>query len=234
MKTNSRLSKILKNECSGWKKWEIIWLLFSTTTILSLSLFWHDSLIAILAAIAGVWCVVLTGKGKISCFVFGTLNVLFYVCMAFNAKYYGTVMLNMLYYLPCNIIGIITWKKHISNKNHEVIKKKMQFKSSLILYFFTAICIVIYGSVLNAIGGSLPFLDSMSTVISIVAQLLCIKRLMEQWILWICVDAVTVLMWAIPFFKGTADFAMLLMWTIFLVNAVIMYIKWNKEANANV
>ena len=56
---------------------------------------------------------------------------------------------------------------------------------------------------------------------------------MEQWILWIVVDVVTVAMWGIAFANGNDSIATLLMWIVYLGNAVIMYIKWAKEAKQN-
>ena len=106
-------------------------------------------------------------------------------------------------------------------------------KKSCLIYFITLIAIVGYGFVLKKIGGNLPYIDSMSTVVSIVAQILLIKRLMEQWILWIVVDIVTIIMWAINFAHGGETIATLAMWSVYLINAFIMFYHWNKEAKKN-
>lgn len=58
MKEN--ISVFLKEEKKGWKTIDLVWLLITTVTILSLSLYWHDNIIGILAALTGVWCVILT------------------------------------------------------------------------------------------------------------------------------------------------------------------------------
>ena len=77
--------------------------------------------------------------------------------------------------------------------------------------------------------GQLPFVDSMSTVLSVVAQILCLKRFAEQWILWIVIDGVSVIMWAYDYFNGGESIATFLMWAVYLVNAIIMYVKWRRE-----
>ncbi len=87
--------------------------------------------------------------------------------------------------------------------------------------------------ILKMLGGNLPYIDSMSTVVSIVAQILSIKRLTEQWILWIVVDVVTVFMWAVNFMQGGETIATLAMWSVYLVNAFIMFFRWYKEAKKN-
>ena len=82
-------------------------------------------------------------------------------------------------------------------------------------------------------GGNLPYIDSMSTVVSVVAQILSIRRLVEQWVLWIVVNIVTVIMWAIDFSKGGETISTLAMWSIFLINAVVMFVRWHREAKHN-
>lgn len=226
----NKIKKYIKAELKNWKAIEVFWLLAAVIIILILSIYWKDNWIGITAAVTGVACVVLTGKGKLSSYIFGIINVLFYAYIAYNAKYYGEVMLNMLYYLPMNFVGWYAWYKHMDEETGEVEKKRMSLRNSVIVFLATGIAIFIYGFVLRAMGGNLPFVDSMSTVVSVVAQILCIKRYVEQWILWIVVDIVTVIMWIAAFFTGGESVATLLMWSIYLINAIIMFIKWNKEA----
>jgi nicotinamide mononucleotide transporter len=225
----SKLKSFVKKEISGWKPIEVVWLGFTTVVILALSIYWRDNAIGIAAALTGVWCVVLTGKGKVSNFLFGIVNVVLYAYISYNAKYYGEVMLNILYYLPCSVIGIVMWGKHMDEDSGEVTKKKLSLKGAMVVYPLTAIGVVVYGLILRTMGGTLPFVDSTSTVLSVVAQILCLKRFAEQWILWIVIDAVTVVMWAYNYATAGESIATLLMWVIYLLNAIFMYVKWRKD-----
>ena len=200
--------------------------------ILGLSIYWKDNWVSLTAALTGVWCVILTGKGKRSSFILGMVNTVLYAWVAFQAKYYGEVMLNMLYYVPMNVVGWFAWKKHMNEDSGEVKKTKLSLKGSALIYGLTAAAIVGYGLVLKAMGGALPYIDSMSTVVSISAQILSVKRLREQWVLWIVVDIVTVIMWAVNFARGGETIATLAMWSVYLVNAFIMFVKWDREAKA--
>ncbi len=224
------LKRYVKSELTGWKGLDLLWLAVATSVILGVSIYGKDTWISLLSAVTGVWCVILTGKGKRSSFIFGLLNVIFYAIVSFQAKYYGEVMLNAIYYLPMNFVGWFAWKKHMNDDTGEVVKERLNVKKSVIVYALTAAGIFGYGVVLKALGGNLPYIDSMSTVISVVAQVLSIKRLMEQWVLWIVVDVVTVVMWAVHFAQGGETLATLAMWSVYLVNAVIMFIRWYKES----
>lgn len=231
-KLSNSLKSFIKEELTGWKRFNIVWLIFATAVILGLSIYWGDTLVSIIAAVTGVWCVILTGQGKRSAFLWGMINVIFYIIVAMQAKYYGEVMLNAFYYVPMNVVGWFAWKKHMNAEKGEVEKQRLSAKKSIIIYAITAIGIFGYGLVLKALGGNLPYIDSMSTVVSIVAQILSVKRLTEQWVLWIVVDIVTVIMWGVNFANGGETIATLAMWSIYLINAFIMFYRWNKEAKS--
>ncbi len=172
------------------------------------------------------------GKGKLSAYIFGIINTLGYSYISFTTKYYGEVMLNMLYFLPMCFVGWHMWKKNLDAQSNEVIKKRLTFKGSIITYSLTGAAVVIYGYILSILGGTLPYIDSMSTIISITAQILCVRRYAEQWILWTVVNAITVVMWAVNFANGGESISTLLMWTIYLISGIIMFIKWQRESKA--
>ncbi|MBO7631250.1 MAG: nicotinamide riboside transporter PnuC, partial [Lachnospiraceae bacterium] len=66
-----KLRKFIKSELTGWKLLEVLWLLLATGVILGLSVYWGENAIGLIMALTGVWCVILTGKGKRSSFLFG-------------------------------------------------------------------------------------------------------------------------------------------------------------------
>lgn len=230
MRKTEDIKHYIKSELTGWKPFDVIWLTIATAVILGLSIYWKDSWISLVAGLTGVWCVILTGKGKSSSFLIGLVNTVLYAWIAFGAKFYGEVMLNLLYYVPAGVVGWFAWKKHMNDNTGEVIKTRLSLKKSAVVYTLTAAAIFLYGLVLKALGGNLPYIDSMSTVVSVTAQILSIYRLTEQWILWIVVDAVTVVMWAVNFARGGETVATLAMWSIYLLNAIFMFIKWNRES----
>jgi len=219
----------LKNEFLGWKKIEVLWLLIACVVITALSIYWGDTLMGIISATTGVACVVCTAKGKLSAYVFGLVNCVLYAIIAFKAKYYGEVCLNILYYAPLQFYGFYVWQKNMNNETHEVNKKRMTNKLRLILAAVVIIATVAYGYFLDILGGELPYVDALSTVVSVVAMIISIKMYTEQWALWIVVNVVTVIMWCVAFINGSDSVATLLMWMVYLLNSVFAFIKWKKE-----
>ena len=205
-------------------------MIFANAMILGISIYQKDTWLGIAASVTGVICVILCGMGKVSNYIFGTFNVILYAIVAWKAKYYGEVMLNLIYYLPTNILGWVVWKKHIDKDSNTVFKRRMTVKQDILLLVISVAGIFGYGYVLKLLGGNLPIVDSMSTVLSVIAQILMIKRFMEQWAIWIVVDVVSVIMWIAALFTEGASIAVLLMWSVYLANAIIMFVKWLKES----
>lgn len=222
---------LIKNEFVGWKRWEICWLLIATISIAVISIILGDTYLGIIAAITGIVCVICTGKGKLSAYVFGLVNVIAYAIIAFESKYYGEVMLNLIYYLPMQFWGFYVWSKNMNPETNEVSKRQMSLKQTAIMLILVFALTIGYGLFLQFLNGNLPFIDALSTVISVVALYISIKMYTEQWILWIIVDIVTVIMWLFALINGTGSVAVLLMWCIYLINAFIMYVKWRNETN---
>ncbi len=222
---------IIKREFEGWKFWEISWLILACGIITGLSIYWGDTLMGIISATTGVACVICTGKGKLSAYVFGLINCVLYAIISYKAKLYGETMLNALYYVPMQFYGFYVWSKNMNEETKEVIKKAMTWKIRGLFTLLIGIGTIIYGLVLNYLGDSNPYLDSFTTVCSVFAMIISIKMYAEQWIIWVVVNIASVIMWAIAFSSGNDNIATLLMWCVYLINAVIMLVKWMKEAN---
>ena len=80
----------------------------------------------IISSVTGVACVVLTGKGKLSAYLFGLVNCVLYAIISYQAKLYGETMLNAIYYVPMQFVGFYVWSRHMDQDTGEVIKKRMK------------------------------------------------------------------------------------------------------------
>lgn len=223
------MKDFIKNELYGWTKGEVIWLIFTCTIIAALSIYWQDSLMGIISAVTGIAYVIFAGKGKLSAYFFGLINCTLYAIISFNAKLYGETMLNAIYYLPMQFVGFFVWSKNMNQKTHEVIKKSMSPVWRVVLIIITAVCVYLYGLLLNYLGDAMPFIDSFTTVVSVVAMIISVGMFSEQWWLWTAVNALSVYMWWCNFTSGSDNIATLLMWLVYLISGIIMLIKWERE-----
>lgn len=228
-----KIKKFIKDELSGWDNWEVSWLVLACLIIIGLSIYWQDTVMGIISATTGVACVVLTGKGKLSAYLFGLVNCVLYAIISYQAKLYGETMLNALYYVPMQFVGFYVWHKHMDQESHEV--KKIHMKNRTRLWWALAMITgtIGYGFLLKTLGDAMPFVDSFTTVSSVIAMIVSVKMYAEQWWIWILVDIFSVYMWWCQFTVGSDNLATLLMWIVYLGNAIIMCAKWEKEALRN-
>lgn len=226
------MKNFIKNELSGWKKWEVSWLVIACAIITGLSVYWQDTLIGIISSTTGVACVVCTGKGKLSAYLFGLVNSVLYAIISFNAHLYGETMLNAIYYVPMQFVGFYVWNKHMNSETKEVEKRHMDMKGRLLLLIVMIAATYVYGLFLRSIGDAMPFVDSFTTVSSVIAMIISVKMFAEQWWIWVAVDVFSVYMWWCNFKTGGDNMATLLMWTVYLGNAIIMLAKWEKESHS--
>ena len=141
------------------------------------------------------------------------------------------IMLNILYYLPMQFYGFYEWGKNMNPDTHEVYKKKMSLRNTVILLISVFVLTVLYGLFLQFLNGNLPFVDALSTVVAIIALYISIKMYTEQWLLWIIVNIVTVIMWIYALNNGNGSVVILIMTLIYLINSIIMYFKWKNESD---
>ena len=225
-KTMNRLKDYLKE----WNLFERLWIITFFAVNIYLFFVWHDTLIGLTASLTGMLCVVLTAKGKISSFYYGLVNILTYSYVAYQSAYYGDVMLNMLYFFPMTFLGIYYWKKNVNKKTrgNKVTVKKLSWKEKAVWFASSLIILFVYGLILRLLRGTLPFIDSATTVFSIIATIMLTKRLTDQWLYWIMVDVLSLVMWIYIFARGQTDVSMIVMWSAYLVNALYGYYNWRK------
>lgn len=216
-------------EFSGWQRWEMIYIFCCTAAIGVISFYLGDNIIGIISAITGTLYTMFAGKGKISCYFFGIINTVTYGYIAYTRKIYGDMMLNWAIYLPMMFAGVILWK-HRLDAECSIIKASLSGKQRLLLLTINIAAILLYAVVLYKLGAAQPLVDSTTTVLSVTAMCLTLKRCIEQWILWTAVNTLSVIMWCRVFFStGGTSAATLIWWMIMLISGIIFYIQWRNS-----
>jgi nicotinamide mononucleotide transporter len=190
-----------------------------------------------IAGITGVLCVVLVAKGSILNYVFGLVNVSLYAYISYKASLYGDAALNALYYVPMQFIGWWQWRRRgaavseaeAGDNGVQVKARRFTWNQRAILFICCAVAVVAVGFVLRYFGDPQPFKDSTTTVLSIVAQALMALAFMEQWMLWIITNVVSVVMWCICVSRGEAHAGvMVIMWAFYLLNSINGLRVWKR------
>ena len=215
-----------------WTRFERIWLLLFSIVNVFLYLKWDSGLIGLISAMSGMLCVVLVAKGKISNFVFGIVNTATYAYISYGYGLYGESMLNALFYLPTQFIGLWMWQRHRSvNKvrDEDIEIKRLSVKGWAIVVASVVVGAYAYMHVLMALDAQQVRIDSVAVVMSVVAQILLTLRYAEQWVLWILVNLLSIVLWVVTLSQsGGSDYTMPVMWTAFLINSIYGWINWLK------
>lgn len=224
----------LKSYFENWNWWDWSWTIVASVVGTWLGVRWGEggmqTALSVITMLTGLWCVILVAKGRIFNYYIGIINILGYSYISYQYQLYGETMLNMLYYLPMSFVGLYIWSKHKDPSVKDAVKVKYLTLAQREAYgALTVIAFLLYGIMLKKMGDPLPFYDSASTVLSVVAMFAMAWRYWEQWMLWIIVDVVSVYMWYLTIdANGARDISMLVMWSAFLINAIYGYISWNR------
>lgn len=215
-----------------WTNFEKLWLLSFTVINVYLFFAWDDTILGLITSITGMLCVVLVAKGKISNFYFGMIQTGTYAYISYGYGLYGEVMLNGLFYFPLQFIGIYLWKRNRAEKaikGEDIQVNSLTKKGWLITLISSTIIFVLYALFLKKLGGSVVWIDSATTTLSVIAQLLMLKRFTEQWLFWIAVNVLSIVLWVNALIlHGGNDVSMLVMWSAFLINSIYGYNNWSK------
>ena len=222
----TKIKDWLKNELwVGYTVFEKLFLISMLALQIIVFIIAPDTVIGIISGISGVISVVLCAKGKISCYYIGFVQTISYLYLAWTNKLYGEVIEN-IFYLVTMVWGIFLWKTNMQKNDdgtQDVKAKKFTVFQWILTTVITAIATYFVGLWLESIGSNEAYLDAATNVMSIIAQLLMIWRFREQWIWWIVIDVICVIMWA-----RIGNWSMVAMYISWIINAAYGWYNWSK------
>ena len=127
-----------------------------------------------------------------------------------------------VYYIVAALYGFLFWKfGKKQDKPLPIVHTSV--RQGVILFLITVLVFIpIYLILTKFTDSTVPFYDSATTALSIVALWMLAKKHVEQWFVWIAVDAVSS---ALYFYKGIYFTAVL--YAVYTVVAIYGYKKWN-------
>jgi len=225
------LKTIAKKTLRYWRPFELIWIFVFCTVAIWITIASDDNLFGFAVFLSGVLCVVLVAKGSILNYPIGIFNTIGYAWLAWLNGLYGEVGLYMLFYLPMMVVGILMWRRHI-DAGGIVVMKKLSFKGGLFTMVICVLSTLGLGFVLSQLSGqNTPYIDASTSVLSIVATILMVRRYRDQWTTYIVLNALSIIMWVFRLSSGSAEGAlMIVMWSAYLINAFYGFHNWSKGA----
>lgn len=183
----------------------------------------NTSLLEIVAVTFGMASVWFAKKENILVYPTGIVSVLIYVYICFFAKLYADMGINFFYFLM-SVYGWYMWtRKDLQRKVLEITR------SNWLEHFFNMVAGVLMFFILSYVlkkytDSDVPYWDSLTTAIFIVAMWLMARKKIDNWTAWIAGNIISIPLY---FYKGLVFTSF--QYIVFLILAILGYIEWDKK-----
>lgn len=184
--------------------------------------------LSLISGLLGICSVVLCSQGNIWTFFFGFAQIITYTILCYKEHLYGAIGMN-IYYFVTQIYGVYLWRKRIHSPSATQTDDALPTRTlprRVLLLVIAAILLV------SAVSGWLlahytddtqPYLDAITTVPALVAQILMILAYRDQWYFWFMIDILFSILW----FRA-GNYCMLAQHIFWCGNCIYGYLRWTR------
>ena len=188
-----------------------------------------EQYIEILGTIVGIVYLWLEYKANIYLWLVSIIMPAIYLYIFYVAGLYADFAIN-IYYLLIAIYGWLAWKYGFKlfslkkeNNREEVLKissvpKKLWIR---LVVVYALLQLLITWVLVTYTNSDVPWLDSFTTSVSIIAMWLLARKYVEQWLVWIIVDVVCVGLYIYKDLYFTSA-----LYALYAIIALFGYFKW--------
>ena len=187
-----------------------------------ISLHWFE----IIAATLGIIAIYFQIKVKPFYWIISLVVSSMYIVVYFSAKLYADMSMQF-YYVGMSIYGLYVWLSGNNNSDKKTIpiSKIKNFKSWIIIVLISALSFIIIGYILkNFTDSNVPWWDSFTTSLSFVATWMLARKKIENWLVWIVVDATSVALYIYKQLYPTT-----ILFIVLTLLAIVGYFQWKRE-----
>ncbi len=188
------------------------------------------------ATLTGGYAVWLSAKENVWSWIVGLINVVLAAIMFYQIQLYPDMFLQGFFFVT-NVIGFWLWKfpkASEANQKLELKITRLTPKIAFLLIFGGIIATVLMGTFskslheffpkLFSLPSAFPYMDSFTTVMSIVATFMLMKKKVEAWWTWLAIDLISTYMY---FVKDVKLYSVL--YAVFCVIATFGAIAWTRK-----
>lgn len=210
------------------------------------------SWIEAVGTLCGLLCIWLASKEKIINYLFGIVNVLLFAVIFYQIQLYSSLLLQ-IFFLLANIYGWYAWTRKTSSQQGELQIRWLGARargmwlavSIIAILMMTFFIDTIFGQfarltviLLNQVGleaqlpvlqpDAYPFWDACMTILSVVAMIFMTRKWVENWILWVIINIISVAIFTLQGVYAMSIEYMIL--TLIAMNGVRL---WSSKASQN-
>ncbi len=179
-----------------------------------------------LAVFTGLLYIVLSVKQNIWCWLFGIISSGLYLYVFFFSKIYADMLLQ-LYYVIMGIYGWLHWARIDTLKSLEkelAVSKLTKKQGFLILLGTLILWFLIAQFLIRFTDSPIPWIDAFTTSFSFTATWMLARKILEHWIIWVVVDAISV---GLYFYRDL--YSSVFLFVIYTVLAIVGYREWHNQ-----
>lgn len=216
---------------------ELLRALFDINNIAFTMIGYQISWLELIGTIFNLACVILVARRNILTWPVSIVGVILFGALFYQINLYADVT-EQIYYFITGIVGWYMWGsvKQRDRGDKKVLITTNSIKTNVLwLIAIASVSIVASWALSNAHTwlpavfpepASLPVIDATTTIMSFAAQILMMKRKLENWVLWMIVDVVAIWLY---WYKDVPFVALL--YVIFLGNAIYGFVSWKRATN---
>lgn len=180
----------------------------------------------IVGVVLGLLYLWLEYKADIRLWIVGLVMPVVHGVLYFKSGLYADFSMQ-IYYVLAGLYGLAVWHRGSASSKPE---KRLDISHTplkivpLLVVAWVAVQTAIYYVLMTFTNSTVPFWDSLTTALCIVAYWMLSRKYAEQWLVWLAVDAVTV---GLYIYKGIPLTAGL--YSVYCILAVVGYRRWLKE-----
>ena len=185
-------------------------------------------ILQIVGTLLGLLYLWLEYKANIWVWIVGAIMPLVHGVLYLTSGIYADAAMQ-LYYVAAGVYGLVVWRRAPKTKDDGIIKHTPRGWIVRLVVVYALLHVAIYLFLTECTDSRVPVFDSMSTALSIVAMWMLSRKLVEQWLVWLVVDMISV---GLYIYKGIPITAAL--YTLYCILAIVGYLRWRRVARESV
>ena len=178
--------------------------------------------IEILGFVTGAASVILAVRESAWNWLVGIANNVFFFLLFWHSKLYADALLQLVYAV-ISVYGWWNWV-HGGSGNSKLPISRTRKQTALLLFALTALSTAIMTYLLSTFSDSrVPFLDGLTTALSLTAQFMLSRKLLENWWVWMTADIVYIILYCYKALYLTG-----FLYAIFFALCIAGYQGWRK------
>lgn len=175
-----------------------------------------------IGAVTGIYCVYLAAKQNIWNWPVAIVSVIAYTIVFYKSMLYGDAGLQ-IYFLGTSVYGWYFWIKKKEN-NEKPVTSLSAREYILVIIAILALWLLLALFLKKFTHTNVPYIDGLCTAVSLIAQILMTRKVLQNWALWIFVDICYV-----PLYIYKNLYVTAVLYIIYLVLAWMGHVDWQRE-----